>query len=343
MADAILVTGADGEVGHGLIPQLAKTKAGNIIALDINELDETLKPHVHETTVADILDGKIIEKLLKNHRVTTVYHLAAILSTAAEKNPEAAHDVNVGGTLSLLAAVNAYAIEQKQEVKFLFPSSIAVYGIPNLETKQKMSKLKEEDFNTPITMYGINKLYGEMLGTYYSTNYKMLDIHHRPSTAHHPQNIDFRCLRFPGIISALTTPTGGTSDYAPEMIHSAARGEGYESFVRPDTQIPFMVMPDAVKALLTISQAPRENLKSCVYNVSGFSATSQEIADLVNKVFPDSAISYKPDMNRQKIVDSWPSDIDDSKARSDWGWQPDYDLNRAFNDYLIPEIQNKYK
>ena len=186
-------------------------------------------------------------------------------------------------------------------------------------------------------MYGINKLYCELLGTYYSKHYKLLEP--RPETVF----LDFRCLRFPGIISALTLPTGGTSDYAPEMIHSAAKGEGYESFVRADTAIPFMVMPDAIKAITQLANAPKEKLTQEVYNVSAFSTTTEEIAKLVNNVFPDSSISYKPDPNRQKIVDSWPADIDDSKARSDWGWKPDHDINSAFKDYLIPEISNKYK
>jgi len=186
-------------------------------------------------------------------------------------------------------------------------------------------------------MYGVNKLYCELLGVYYSKYYKLLEP--RPEGV----LLDFRCLRFPGIISALTLPTGGTSDYAPEMIHSAAKGQGYESFVRPDTAIPFMVMPDAIKALVGLTNAPKEKLTQEVYNVSAFSATAEDIAKLVNNVFPDSSISYKPDLNRQKIVDSWPTDIDDSKARSDWSWKPDYDINSAFKNYLIPEIRNKYK
>lgn len=335
MSEAVLITGANGEIGHGLIPMLAKKKIP-IIALDINELDDALKPYVHETLVADILDDKIIENLLKEHKIDNIFHLAAILSTGGERNPEKAHEINVGGTFSLLASANKIASVNKKRIKFIFPSSIAVYGLPNLETKGEYKKITEEQFLSPITMYGINKLYCEMLGNYYSTNYQLLNDSNS-------NFVDFRCIRFPGIISALTIPSGGTSDYAPEMIHSAAKGEGYESFVRPDTAIPFMVMPDAVNALIQLNEVGREKLNSNVYNVTSFSATAQQIADLVNKVFPDSAVSYNPDKNRQKIVDSWPADIDDTKARSDWGWKPEYDINNAFEKYLIPQIQEKYK
>ena len=334
--ETILITGANGEVGHGLIPALSELKKYDVVALDIRELDDTLKPFVHETVVADILDKTVIENLLKEHAISTIFHLAAVLSTAAEKDPERAHDINVNGTISLLSTVNNVGNKEKRQIKFIFPSSIAVYGIPSIEIKNSSKPLKEEEYNTPITMYGINKLYCEMIGNYYSAHYSQL-------TSNNQAFIDFRCLRFPGIISALTIPSGGTSDYAPEMIHSAAQGKGYETFVRPDTIIPFMVMPDAVKALIQLNEVSREKLTKNVYNVTAFSTTAGEIADLVNKVFPDSAISYKPDSNRQKIVDSWPSNIDDSKAISDWGWKPNYDIQKAFNDYLIPEIQNRYK
>lgn len=334
--ETVLITGANGEIGHGLIPKLHELKKFATVALDIRELDDNLKSLVHETIVADILDKVVIENLLEEHTISTVFHLAAILSSGGEKDPERAHKVNVEGTAALLSAVNKVSQNQKRIIKFIFPSTIAVYGLPNLETKQRQDSLKEEQFNSPLTMYGNNKLYCEMLGKYYSTNYQLL-------TTNYKRYIDFRCVRFPGIISALTLPSGGTSDYAPEMIHAAAKGEGYESFVRPDTTLPFMVMPDAVKALLQLAEVPKEKLTKQVYNVSSFTVSAEEIANLVNKIFPDSSISYNPDLNRQKIVDSWPTNTDDSPAHTDWGWQPDYDIHRAFNNYLIPEIRNRYK
>jgi nucleoside-diphosphate-sugar epimerase len=331
--ETVLITGANGEVGHGLIPKLAKSKDTTVIALDLNEIDDELKPFVHESVVADILDATILENIISEHPISTVFHLAAMLSTSAEKNPERAHNVNVNGTSSLLSAVNRAASKEKRVIKFLFPSTVAIYGMPDMETKKNAKPIKEEEFNSPITMYGINKLYCEALGIYYSKYYQLLSQNER--------FVDFRSVRYPGIISALTMPSGGTSDYAPEMTHSAARGEGYESFVRADSIIPFMVMPDAIKSIMMLAQAPKEKLTRNVYNVSAFSVSADEISRLVNGAFPDSSISYKPDVNRQKIVDSWPSEIDDSQARKDWGWQPDYDTKKAFTEYLIPEIQNK--
>jgi nucleoside-diphosphate-sugar epimerase len=184
-------------------------------------------------------------------------------------------------------------------------------------------------------MYGCNKLYCEHLGRYYARFYKQL-------AAHATGRVDFRSVRFPGLISAVTTPAGGTSDYAPEMIHAAARGEPYTCFVRPDTRIPFMAMPDASAALMTLAAAPRDRLRRTAYNVSAFSASAAEIRDVVAAAFPDVPIAYKIDEKRQGIVDSWPADVDDSAARADWGFQPAYDFERAFREYLIPTISRRY-
>jgi threonine 3-dehydrogenase len=156
--------------------------------------------------------------------------------------------------------------------------------------------------------------------------------------------VDFRAVRFPGLISALTVPTGGTSDYAPEMIHAAAKGEPYACFVREDTRIPFMAMPDAVTALLQLAHAPQEVLTRSVYNVRAFSLTAGQIRDRVLQAFPTAQISFdQTDKKRQAIVDSWPADIDDSAARQDWGWRPEYNADKAFNEYLIPQIAQRYK
>jgi nucleoside-diphosphate-sugar epimerase len=155
--------------------------------------------------------------------------------------------------------------------------------------------------------------------------------------------VDFRSVRFPGLISALTVPSGGTSDYAPEMIHAAARGEPYHCFVRPDTTIPFMAMPDGVDALLTLAAAPRGRLTRTAYNLSAFSRSAAEIRDVVVAAFPNAKIDYQVDAKRQGIVDSWPADVDDSAARADWGFAPTYDFERAFREYLIPTIQQRYR
>jgi threonine 3-dehydrogenase len=219
---------------------------------------------------------------------------------------------------------------------FIFPSSIAAYGIPDLETKSQFSRVREWEWNYPITMYGCNKLYCEMLGTYFSSYYRQL-------AAELPQMLDFRCVRFPGLISAFTVPSGGTSDYGPEMLHAAAKSEPYSAFVRPDTQIPFMAMPDAITALLLLSQAPKNALSRTVYNVTSFSLTANQFREQVLKAFSGAKIDFKPDLKRQRIVDSWPADLNDNDARRDWGWKPEYDIDRSFDEYLIPNIQYRYQ
>jgi nucleoside-diphosphate-sugar epimerase len=174
------------------------------------------------------------------------------------------------------------------------------------------------------------------VGHYYANHYRQLAADKRMST------VDFRCVRLPGVISAFTIPTGGTSDYAPEMCHHAAQGTSYSCFVRPDTQIPFLVMPDAIKSLIQLEAAPRETLTKHVYNVTSFSLTAEEIYGLVKKTYPKADVTFKPDPGRQEIVDSWPADVDDSAARTDWGWKPDYGQTRAFDEYLIPNITGLY-
>jgi len=150
-------------------------------------------------------------------------------------------------------------------------------------------------------------------------------------------------LRFPGLISAQTVPSGGTSDYGPEMLHAAAKGVPYACFVREDVTIPFMAMPDAVKALHNLTEAPAEALKRRVYNVTSFSLSASEFRDWVLKFFPTAQITFQPDTKRQAIVDSWPADLDDSSARREWSWQPEYDIERSFREYLVPEITRRYQ
>jgi nucleoside-diphosphate-sugar epimerase len=277
-----------------------------------------------------------MDRLATEYEIETIYHLAALLSTHSEFRPESAHRVNVQGTINLLQLAIDQASWRGQTVKFIFPSSVAAYGIADLATKQAADAVSESQFNSPITMYGCNKLYCEHLGRYYTQHYRQL--------AAQPEDhrVDFRSVRFPGLISALTVPSGGTSDYAPEMVHAAARGEAYECFVRPDTIMPFMVMPDAIRALLKLADAPRDHLTSTVYNVTSFSLTAEAIADLVRAQFPHAQIQYVPSPGRQKIVDSWPARLDDRAARQDWAWSPEYDARRAFEDYLFPTIRQQY-
>jgi nucleoside-diphosphate-sugar epimerase len=335
--EVVLITGANGEIGHGLISHLANNENTKIIALDVMPLDESLRPLCERSIQGDILDHMLLGRLVAEYEIRTIYHLASILSTKAEYNPETAHRVNVEGTLNLLRLAVEQAAWQGKPVKFLYPSSIAVYGIPDLQTKTSANKIKEELWCQPNTMYGCNKLYCEQLGRYYTKYYRQLAADKNPS------GIDFRGIRFPGLISAITTPTGGTSDYGPEMLHHAAMGKKYNCFVRQDTRLPFMVMPDAIKALLDLEKADAKNLSKIVYNVTSFNPSAQEFYEIVKSAFPSAEISFVPDLARQGIVDSWPADVDDNAARNDWGWQPEFDQDRAFQEYLIPAVKERYQ
>jgi nucleoside-diphosphate-sugar epimerase len=334
---SVLITGANGEVGHGLIDHLSRDPHLAIVATDIQPLDSSLQGTPLEFIAGDILDPAILEKLFAGRNYRTIFHLASLLSTKGERSPEAAFRVNVDGTFQLLSRTMRQAQEQKRTVKFLYPSSIAAYGLPDVATKISAGRVSEDDWCFPATMYGCNKLACENLGAYFSKYYRRLDEH--PS----PFGIDFRSVRFPGLISALTVPTGGTSDYGPEMLHYAAQGKPYDCFVRRDACLPFMVMPDAIRALLDLEAAPREQLRRVVYNVTSFSLSAEEIYRLTLDAFPSASVRFVPDERRQGIVDSWPCDVEDAAARRDWGWRPGYDCQRAFDQYLIPAIRERYR
>jgi nucleoside-diphosphate-sugar epimerase len=333
---AILITGAGGEVGHGLIAALHAAGRRQVVAIDIRELGREQRELCQDTFVGDICDESLLERLLAMYEITEIYHLAALLSTRGEFTPETAHAVNVNGTLSLLRLAADQARSHGQRVKFIFPSSIAVYGMPSLDSKSDAGAVTEDKFCQPITMYGCNKLYCEHLGRYYAHHYRLL------AQDRIPHILDFRSIRFPGLISADTLPSGGTSDYGPEMLHAAAAGKPYVCFVRPDTRIPFMTMPDAIDALLKLAAAPEKKLGQCVYNVTSFNPSAGEIAELVEEHFPHANVTFEPDPQRQQIVDSWPADIDDTAARQDWGYAPRHDLRAAFDEYLIPRIKARY-
>jgi len=332
---AFLVTGASGEIGQALVRSLAEQHEATIITLDIQPMSEEMRQLVTPIQ-GDILDKSLLSRLVSEYEIAAIYHLAALLSTRAEFTPEAAHRVNVEGTLGLLQMAAEQSEWRSEPVKFIFPSSIAAYGLPDLETKTAYARVREWEWNYPRTMYGCNKLYCEQLGIYFSKYFRQL-------AADRPVMLDFRCVRFPGLISAFTVPSGGTSDYGPEMLHAAAKGVSYACFVREDVRIPFMVMPDAIKALCSLTLAPREDLHHQVFNVTSFSLSAEEFRQWVLKYFPEAKINYEPDLKRQGIVDSWPADLDDSAARREWGWQPDYDVERSFSEYLVPNIRNRYR
>lgn len=334
--EVVLITGANGEIGHGLIHHLAN-QGYPIVALDVNPIDKKLREEVRTFIVGDILDQVLLGRLVVEHKIRTIYHLASILSTKAEYNPETAHKINVEGTLNLLRLAVEQTNWQGEPVKFIYPSSIAVYGLPNLTAKHAAGKITESEHLNPTTMYGCNKLYCEHLGRYYNHYYRQL-----AADSSNRLSVDFRALRFPGLISAETIPTGGTSDYGPEMLHAAAKGEPYDCFVRPDATLPFMVMPDAIRSLILLQETDRAKLTHDVYNVTSFNPDAEEIRAITIEAFPNAQIDFVPDVKRQCIVDTWPEDVDDSAARQDWGWYPQYDQKRAFEEYLIPAIKARY-
>ena len=333
----VFLTGASGEIGHTLIERLSEDGSRPVITLDLKPLDASIAPRVARHFTGSVLDHQLLERILSEYEVDQVFHLAALLSTRSEFTPVTAHQVNVEGMLAMLEFAQKQGESHGRPVVFLYPSSIAAYGMPGLDVKAKAGKVKEDDFNNPTTMYGCNKLYCEQLGRYYARHYKQL----APETL--SGKVDFRAIRFPGLISAFTVPSGGTSDFAPEMIHAAASKRPYSCFVRPDARIPFMAMPDAVDAILRLAAAPRQNLTRTVYNIGAFAPSAGEIQAIVEKAFPGAEISTKVDAKRQGIVDSWPADVDDSAARRDWGLAPRFDLDRAFAEYLIPNIRKLYQ
>jgi len=332
---SILITGAAGEIGDALVMNLAKQDINQIVTLDLKELSPTNSAHITHVQ-GDIMDKALLARLVSEYEISIIYHLAALLSTRAEFTPEAAHEINVEGTLELLKLASEQSQWRGEPVQFIFPSSIAAYGMPDLEVKANYPRVREWEWNYPRTMYGCNKLYCEMLGIYYSEHYRQL-------AADRPVMVDFRGIRFPGLISAFTLPSGGTSDYGPEMLHAAARGEPYACFVREDTGIPFMAMPDAVNALVNLAAAPASALSRRVYNVTSFSLTAAEFREQVLGYFPDARITFEPDLSRQGIVDSWPAGLNDNDARRDWDWSPEYEMDRVFGEYLVPNIRRRYQ
>jgi threonine 3-dehydrogenase len=326
-----LVTGACGEMGHLLLPAL-RARGFDTVAVDLAELPQELRADCLEVSRASILDADAMRRLVERHHPEEVFHLAAVLSTKAEREPDLAFDVNLGGTVSLLRLCRDDARERGRDVRFLFPSSIAVYGLPDRAAKDAAGALRETDWDRPSGLYGINKLQCEMLGTYFTA---------RARRAGEP-GLDFRAIRFPGLISAATLPSGGTSDYGPEMMHAAAQGKPYACFVAAETRLPFMTMSDAVESFLRLAGAPSDSLRTRVYNVKSFSVSAAEIRVAVLVHYPAAKVTFEPQAARQAIVDTWPADVDDSRARSEWGFAPRRGLAEALRDEFVPALQRRY-
>ena len=331
----ILVTGANGEIGQELIKTLAKNN-NKIIALDLHPIENTIRDLLYDKLVGNILDKNLLDQISSTYEITEIYHLAALLSTRAEFSPHMAHEVNVTGTLNMLSLAVEQAKSQGKPVKFFFPSSIAVYGLENENIKIKAGAITESEYCNPITMYGCNKLYCEKLGIYYSQHY------HQLSNDFEHDLIDFRSIRFSGLISTLTEPQGGTSDYIPQMLHAAARNESYDCFVQSNTRMPFMVMPDAIQSIISLMNASKTNIKSHIYHLSTFNPTPEEFYNLIIQYFPNFKMNYEINQKRQAMVNSWPLDLNCENAIREWNWKPNYNINNAFDEYLIPNIKQQY-
>jgi threonine 3-dehydrogenase len=330
----VLVTGACGEIGQALVQNLAERGGFRIVTSDLAPMPDSIK-----SMAAEHVQGDLVYKVktFYDYDFDIIFHLAASLSSKAEVATEEAHRINVEGTMQLLMLAAYRSEKYQKEVKFLFPSSIAAFGMPDLATKSRAGCVTEDEWNTPHTMYGCNKLYCEKLGMYYSRYFGQKHLDDNP-----PHMLDFRAIRFPGLISAFTLPSGGTSDYGPEMLHAAAQGKDYACFVREDTKISFMAMPDAIKSLMMLTETPRESLSHTVYNIAAFALTAGQFRDRALQAFPGARITFEPSPRRQGIVDSWPEDLDDSLSRSEWGWKPDYGVDAFFNDYFLPQIRKRY-
>ncbi|MCH2153143.1 MAG: NAD-dependent epimerase/dehydratase family protein [Phycisphaerales bacterium] len=331
---SILVTGAAGEIGHGLISLLRHDDV-SIVAMDLRDVPEETRSMCDEVHLGDVCDKNFLEHVMTMHETNEIYHLAALLSSRAEHVPETAHDVNVQGTYHLLRLSARLSESWGQRVKFIFPSTIAVYGIGSVEEKMAAGALVEGEHLSPITMYGANKLYCESLGRYYGRYYRQVSKS-RPECL-----VDFRCLRLPGVIAADTRPSGGTSDYVPEMLHAAAQGEPYACFVREDTIIPWMTMPECVDSLMKMSSI--DSPPNSVYNIGSFAASAGEFAEAIRRHFPGAEITFEPDQGRQNLVDSWPADVDCSRAREDWGFAPKWGMEEALEHYIVPAIRKHYE
>jgi nucleoside-diphosphate-sugar epimerase len=340
---AIFITGAGGEVGHGLISSLSGSDRTDIVATDLRELDEPTRSLCVGTYLADVCDRDAIDRILSMYQVTEIFHLAAVLSSRAEFAPEVAHQVNVGGTINILQFAADHGRTYGKPVKVIFPSSIATYGFSTIRQKMEAGAVGEHEFLRPRTMYGCNKLYCENLGRYYTCFYRQLAADSSLSEDGTRGYVDFRCIRYPGLISTDTIPTGGTSDFVPEMLHAAARGEPYTCFVREDTRIPFMTMPEAIESTLKLAAAERSDLNQIVYNISSFNPSAGEVAELIHQYFPKSSITFEPDPRRQAMVDSWPEAVDCSAAVEDWGFKSRWSLQSAFDEYIIPNIKKRYE
>ena len=311
----LLVTGSTGQIGSELTIALRKRYGGdNVVAAVHRRQPSGDLLNSGPCEIVDLNNRESLEKIVEKYDIHTIYHLAAVLSGTGEENPQLAWDVNIGSLYNILE------VSRKLELARLFwPSSIAVFGpaSPRVNTPQSTVLV-------PQTMYGVTKVTGELLCNYYFLKY----------------GLDVRGVRYPGIISSEVLPAGGTTDYAVAIFYEAIQKKHYTCFVREDTVLPMMYMPDCIKATIDLMEADTSRVKHHdSYNVAGMSFSAGELAAQVKKYVPELKVEYKPDF-RQKIADSWPKSIDDSGARKDWDWKPDYDLTTMTKD-MIEKLSKK--
>jgi nucleoside-diphosphate-sugar epimerase len=306
--NTVLVIGSAGQIGTDLVTTLRENLGGsNVIASDVKDQQGYLKDS-GPFHVLDVLDAKSVFEIIKSHQVSEIYILAALLSATAEEKVQSAWKLNMEGLLNILNIA-----KENTRLKVFWPSSIAVFGstTPRINTPQ--TTIME-----PSTVYGISKLSGERWCEYYNHRY----------------NVDVRSIRYPGLISFKAHPGGGTTDYAVDIFHKALAGENYECYLKADTALPMMYMPDAIRATLELMNAPADQIKiRSSYNLQGITFTPEEIAAEIKKIIPAFKITYNPD-SRQKIADSWPASIDDTAARQHWNWKPQYDITSMTKEMI---------
>ncbi len=313
----ILVTGATGQIGSELVPELRRINGDENVIVGVHR-----RPPSDELKDAgpcekvDVTDRESIEKVVDEYEIDTLYHMAAILSAGGEKNPWLAWDVNMNGTYNVLEVAR-----ERSMARVFIPSSIAAFGpeTPRENTPQ-------ETILKPRTMYGLTKVAGELLCNYYFEKF----------------GLDVRGVRYPGIISYKTPPGGGTTDYAVEIFYEALKHKKYTCFLSEDSTLPMMYMPDCIKATVDLMDADLSKLKHHTdFNLAAISFSPKELAEEIKKHIPELAVSYEPD-SRQAIADSWPKTIDDSAAREEWGWRPSYDL-AAMTEDMLKNLRIRYE
>ncbi len=310
----IIVIGAAGQIGSELVPAL-REKYGNDNVIATGRRTPLPRNIVDSGPVIylDALNREALARTLYEYEVDTIFHMASILSATGEKIPQTAWNININGLINVLEVARSYDID-----RIIWPSSIAAFG-----PTTPQENTPNETILRPTTMYGITKVSGELLIEYYYKNY----------------NLDTRSMRLPGIISSETLPGGGTTDYAVEIFYEAIKNKKYTCFLREDTVLPMMYMPDCIKCMIDLLEADASKLKRHVYNVTGMSFSAGELAAEIKKHIQEFDIKYKPDF-RQEIADSWPKTIDDYLAREEWGWKPSYDLNSMTKD-MIEKLTKK--